>query len=309
MSGFGMRPREPFLERHHVLTFLALAAVGVGLATLSVKQPESVQPLHDLGAVVTGPVVRLGASASGAADDAVTGMAEAFSAKARLDQARAEIDQLRLDLADRDLLAAENEALRETVGLAASMPMATVAARVIYQQRSPDWILIIDRGAEAGIEEDQAVISPTGVVGKVLSVGNGVARIQGVLDGDAGVAVMIGDGRRQADAIVSDASAGRCRLTHVQLLSDIRPGDRVLTSGLDLVYPRGLLFGIVEEVKGIVGVQQEITVIPAVDFSRLEQVLVVIGGGTTRGGATRLREEAGRSSSRTTASSRAGGGR
>lgn len=304
-----MRAREPFLERHHVLTFLLLAAAGVGLATLSVKQPERVQPLHDLGAVLTGPVIRLGATISGGADDAVTGVADAFRAKDELEAARAEIDQLRLAVADREALAAENESLRATAGLAASLPMSTVAARVIYQQRSPDWILIIDRGAEAGIAEDQAVIAPTGVVGKILSVGNGVARVQGVLDGDAGVAVMIGDGRRQADAVVSDASAGRCRLTHVQLLADIRPGDRVLTSGLDLIYPRGLLFGTVESVEGIVGVQQEIVVTPAVDFSRLEQVLVVVDGGSAGRGAGSARDEASRSSSRAGARKAASGRR
>ena len=290
-----MRPREPFLERHHVLTFLVLASAGVGLATLSVKQPERVQRLHDVGAILTGPVIKLGASASGAADDAVTGFSDAFSAKEQLEKARVEIDELKLEVADREALAAENAVLRDLAGLAESLPLKTVAARVIYQQRSPDWILILDRGSESGIAEDQAVIAPDGVVGKVLSVSEGVARVQCVLDGDAGVAVVIGEGRRQADAIVSDSSAGSCRLSHLELLSDIREGDRVLTSGLDLIYPRGLLFGTVTDVEGITGVQQEVTVAPAVDFSRLEQVLVVTAGGSP--GREKVRAEARRSPS------------
>lgn len=283
------RPREPFFERHHVLAYLAMSAVGLGLATLSVKQPERLAPLHELGASLTAPVLRLGASATGAAGDAASGVTDALTAGRKLDEARREIEELKLKVADRDALAAENDALRATAGLAEIVPLKTVAARVIYQQRGPDWLLIIDRGAESRVEADQAVISPDGVVGKVLSSSEGMARVQCVLDGDAGIAVMVGEGRRQADAIVADASAGRCRLAHVELLADIRPGDRVLTSGLDLIYPRGLLFGTVESVEGIAGIQQEVTVVPAVDFTRLEQVLVVV---STSPGRERARQEA-----------------
>ncbi len=282
MSSFGSRPRESFVERHHLLVFLGLAALGVGLATLSLKQPESVRPLHDLGASLTGPLVRVGATVSGAVDDSVAGVLEALSARERLSEALDLVDELKLYAADRDALAAENETLRAITGLAATLPMTTVAARVIYHQRSPDWILILDRGREAGIAEDQAVITPDGVVGKVLSVGEGVARVQGVLDGDAGVAVMIGDDRRQTDAIVADATGGHCRLTHVELLADIREGDRVLTSGLDLIYPRGLLFGEVVSVEGDGAFRQDVLVRPAVDFSRVEQVLVVVSSSPAR---------------------------
>ena len=277
-----MRPRESFVERHHLLTFLFMAALGVGLATLSVKQPERVRPLHDLGAQLTGPVIKVGASVSATVDGLAGGVSDALSAREKLAAAEAALDELKLLAADREALAAENETLRELSGLAATLPMTTVAARVIYQQRSPDWILILDRGSEAGIAEDQAVITPDGVVGKVLSVGNGIARVQGVLDGGSGVAVIIGDDRRQVDAIVSDASGEHCRLTHAELLADIREGDRVLTSGLDLIYPRGLLFGYVESVEGDAVRGQEVLVRPAVDFSRVEQVLVVVSTSPAR---------------------------
>jgi rod shape-determining protein MreC len=76
------------------------------------------------------------------------------------------------------------------------------------------------------------------------------------------------------DAIAQGAAGDTCRLEHVPLLAEVAQGDRVLTSGLDLVHVRGLLVGTVEQVEGN-GVHQEIVVHPAVDFTRLEHVLVV----------------------------------
>ena len=280
MSSFGGRPvREPFVERHHFLTFVVLAAAGLGLTTLGVKQPERIAWAHDLGLRVTGPIASVGSGASGAAETGWQAISSTWKARRELEQARTELDALRLELAQRTELASENESLRQALDLKKNVQLQTVAARVVYQERSPDWVLVIDRGAKDGIAEDQAVMAPQGVVGKVLSVSPTLARVQCLMDGDAGIAALVGDDRRQVDAIVTDGDGQRARLRHMELMQDLHEGDRVVTSGLDLIYPRGLLVGTVESVEIVGGLEQEITVRPAVDFTRLEHVLVIVTPG------------------------------
>ena len=289
--------REPFVERHHFLTFVVLAAAGLGLTTLGIKQPERVAWVHDIGLRITGPIVSAGSGASGVAESGWQSLSSTWKVRRELEQAKLELDQLHLELAQTTELVAENESLRQALDLKKNVQLQTVAARVVYQERSPDWVLVIDRGSKDGIAEDQAVMAPEGVVGKVLSVTPGMARVQCLVDGDAGVAALVGDDRRQVDGIVTDGDGRRARLRHMELMQDLKEGDRVVTSGLDLIYPRGLLVGTIESVESIGGLEQEITVKPAVDFTRLEHVLVVVAPGdaasSARAGRTAASERKG----------------
>src|SRR5204862_105401 len=105
--------------------------------------------------------------------------------------------------------------LRDALDLRERVPMKAIVAKIVYQERGPDWVLLIDRGTESGIEDDLAVISPQGVVGKVLAAQDGLSRVQCVVDGGAGIAVRVGASGRQADAIVMDGTGTTCRLRHV----------------------------------------------------------------------------------------------
>ena len=198
-----------------------------------------------------------------------------WKAQATLDSLQGELDTLRRASSERDALLEENAKLRDVLELKARVPMRVVTARVVFHERGPDWVLLIDAGSGDGIEEDQAVIAPEGVVGKVLTVTEGLARVQCVVDGNAGVAVRVGVEGRQADAVIKDGSGDFVKLRHVELLKEVLPGDAVVTSGLDLIYPSGLLVGTVESVDEP-GVDREIVVSPAVDFARLEHVLVIV---------------------------------
>jgi rod shape-determining protein MreC len=271
----GRPQREPFLERHHFLTFVALALFGLGLTTLSIRQPERFKGVQEVGLTVMGPMARAGSSVSGAAGEAWGGVRSTWKAREDLAVLAEEVASLRPVVAERDELAFENARLRDLLDFRERIRPKTVAARVLFQERGPDWVLVIDKGSDDGVAEDQAVIAATGVVGKVLSVSRGVARVQCVLDGDAGVAVRVGPQGRQAEAIMADGAGATCRLRHVDLLEDVQPGDAVVTSGKDTIYPSGLLVGVVEFVEAP-GLDRDILVRPAVDFSSLDNVLVVV---------------------------------
>jgi rod shape-determining protein MreC len=277
MVGHGAAP-ESLAERRHLVSFLVMVAAGLALATVGVKSPERLTPLERTGLSLTSPLSGVGAWLADAARSAWSGLSATREAHRELGAARTEIRDLRLLLGSRAELAAENARLRRILELREGVRWRSVPAFVVDRERSPDCVLVIDRGAEDGVRDDAPVVSPDGVVGKVVAVTARSAMVQCVADPDAGVAVLVGVGRDQADAVVTDASAGTCRLRYLDFMAEVRPGDVVVTSGRDRVYPKGLLVGTVVSVEAAVGVegQREVTVEPAVDFRRLEEVLVLL---------------------------------
>jgi rod shape-determining protein MreC len=266
---------ESFAERRHLLVFLALVTLGIVLITLGVKSPEDVSLLEKLSLAVTGPVAKVGSSISSGASNAWGAVAATWSARKDLEAAKEELRDLRLSASDRDELSSENARLRRLLELRQRLPPRTVPAAVVDRSDSPDHVIVIDRGASQGVREDAPVVSPDGVVGKVLTVTANLAKVQCIIDPDAGVAVRIGDSGRKVDAVIKDASGGLCRLRYVGADEEVPTGATVVTSGLDQVYPKGLLVGTVELGRAV-GEQQEVLIRPAVDFDRLDEVIVLL---------------------------------
>ena len=175
----------------------------------------------------------------------------------------------------------ESERLREALALKKMLPLDTVAAEVVAREGLP-WFrtITLNRGREAGITVNAAVLSPTGVVGRVVAVGSRVARVQLILDRDSGVGAVLE--RSRAPGVVSGDASGKSgflTMKYVSTLTDVVAGDRVVTSGLDRIYPKGLVIGRVESVSPPAGLFKDVRVTPSARFDLLETVLVVRGVG------------------------------
>ncbi len=190
------------------------------------------------------------------------------------------VRQLEADLQARAARAQEAERLRELLALRQSVPMETLAAEVVGREGVP-WFrsLTIDRGEAEGVALDAPVICPTGVVGRVFAVGPHAARVQLLLDRDGGAGVLVE--RSRVPGVVSGqvsgegSSAEDLVLKYVPQRSDVAVGDVVVTSGLDRIYPKGLVVGRVRFVGQGSGLFRDIRVEPSARFDRLEEVLVV----------------------------------
>jgi rod shape-determining protein MreC len=176
----------------------------------------------------------------------------------------------------------ETPRLREMLDLHAALPLDTVAAEVAARDGVP-WFrtLTLDKGRDAGIALNAAVLSPTGVVGRVVALGPRAARVQLLLDRDSGVGALVE--RTRVTGIVSgqaglgDAGKTDLLMKYVSSLADVVVGDRVLTSGLDGIYPKGLVIGRVRFVGAPAGLFREVAVTPTARFDNIETVLVVRG--------------------------------
>ncbi len=187
-----------------------------------------------------------------------------------------ENEELRGDLALSTELANENDRLRRMLDFKKDTLGELVAANVIGSDAA-SWAksIRINRGSVHGIERNMAVVTPGGVVGRVVEVSPWYSDVQNILDGRSAVPVRVQ--RTRAQGMLEGLSKGLCQLTYVSRAADVQPGDVVITSGLGGIFPQGLVVGTVVNVeKKEFGVLQDVRVAPAVDFQRLpEEVFVV----------------------------------
>jgi rod shape-determining protein MreC len=193
---------------------------------------------------------------------------------------RARVRELERELQLRAGQAQESERLRELLALQQAVPFETQAAQVVSRDGVP-WFrtLMLDKGERDGVALNAAVISATGVVGRVIAVGPHAARVQALVDRDSAAAAVVE--RSRVSGIVSgqvagpQAGADDLSFKYASSRADVVVGDVVVTSGLDQIFPKGLVIGRVRQVGEPSGLFREIRVEPSARFDRLEEVLVL----------------------------------
>jgi rod shape-determining protein MreC len=211
----------------------------------------------------------------------VSGIRSAWSGYVNLRHVKAENDALKRQLAaaqvdgqEQRALADRTRGLQKLLELRNHLPLATTAAEIIGASATPDFRTVtIDKGKGDGLRPDMAVISPAGVVGRVVVPSTRSAKVQLIIDRNAAAGALVERSRAQG-VIVGEGDA--LRLDYVSEVADIVVGDLVVTSGIDGIYPKGFVIGRVDSVEKSGGAYKRITVKPSVDFSALEEVLVVV---------------------------------
>jgi rod shape-determining protein MreC len=172
--------------------------------------------------------------------------------------------------------ASENVRLRGLLQVAADHRAEGIAASVIGGDPS-GWSkgVVINRGSSSGVREGMAVIHAGGVVGQVIAVQSDAARVLLVSDPTSGVDVLLQDSR--ARGVLEGTGDNVCELKFISKDSQVKTGETIITSGMDGVFPKGILVGWVTQTGQTPGsLFQAIEVRPAVDFSKLEEVLLVV---------------------------------
>ena len=151
---------------------------------------------------------------------------------------------------------------------------STVAAQVIGTSGSEQSrVLYIDKGTRDGIKPDMAVITPTGIVGKIAQTAADWSQVLPINDQFSGVGAALKDSRLQG--ILKGALNGATTLQYIMSDEKVVPGEAVITSGGDRIFPKGLPVGTVASVEPGKDLFLNIRVIPAARLDRLEEVLVV----------------------------------
>lgn len=175
----------------------------------------------------------------------------------------------------RELLATQ-ESLEELLQFKQTINRPVLAAQVIGLDPT-GWFksVIIDKGKWAGLRIDMPVVNAFGVVGRVVSVSSNYAKVLLIIDQNSAVDCLVQRSRDRG--MLKGLMSEICKLDYVAKSNDITMGDIVVTSGLGGVFPKGLPVGRILDVKEISGeLFKDIKIRTAVDFSKLEEVLVIL---------------------------------
>ena len=189
-------------------------------------------------------------------------------------QLKLQIEQMRLEQVRLSEDAAQARRLQTLLAFKEQFISRTVAAQVIGSSGSDlSRIVYIDKGENAGIRKDMAVITSDGVVGKVLLVYPSVAQVLVINDQSSGVGALLEKTRLQG--VLRGTANGEVALERVMSDEQVAVGEPVLTSGGDQIFPKGLPVGTVNNVSAGKDLFLNIKVKPAADLSKLEEVLVL----------------------------------
>jgi rod shape-determining protein MreC len=191
---------------------------------------------------------------------------------------REENEQLRVQSMQAGETREENARLRRLLVLRDRLPLATVAGEVIGREAG-GWVrsLTVNRGRGDGIAQQTPVIVPDGLVGRVVQVHRGAAVIQLLNDPASTVGAVVQ--RTRTAGLVEGDAGGTLRFKFMARDgASVAPGDLVVTSGLGTLFPKGLPVGRVVKIEDKGSALFHFAVLaPAVDFSRVEEVLLVTG--------------------------------
>src|ERR1700690_2467958 len=263
-------------SRHRPLALLAgVVLAQVLLLAFQIKREHDVRLVRYWAVEVLTPVERLGTwtfSNVGGLWTGYIGLRHTHAENMRL---QSELDSLRLRNRELESKAAEAQRLtvllnfREAHGEA---PM--LAAQVIGASADPvSHTLFINRGANDHVRRNLPVITPDGVVGKIVEVFPASSQVLLINDKDSGVGALFADTRTHG--VVKGSGDPQPRMEYVVNDEKVQPGESILTSGDDKIFPKGLLIGTVADAAPGMPFQA-IRVTPATRLDRLEDVIVLL---------------------------------
>lgn len=255
-------------------TFLALF-----IFSSNIGKRNSWSPVERLAVEVTAPAQRLFVKTIRYAEELWIHYFHLVELRKENIKLKNEIDSLRMENHHyRELMATEAR-LNELLQFKKTMDSPVIPAQVIGRDPT-GWFesVIIDKGKNAGLKINMPVVNASGVVGQLVAVSPNYAKVLLVVDQNSAVDCLIQRSREKG--ILKGLSPNICKLDYVLKTGDIASRDVAVTSGIGGVYPKGLPVGEVVEVKDEPWeIFKTIKVRPAVDFSKLEEVLVILKEG------------------------------
>jgi rod shape-determining protein MreC len=261
--------------RTNALLLVTLLFGQLLLISGSVQQARTSGVLRGWIAAVTAPVL----SAAGAVGGSVAGVAGEAStlvaAHRRNRRLEREVAELRNELRRVRQASDENAKLRELLDMRENLAPRSVGASVVTSHLTgQEMLIVLDRGQRQGVRLDLPVVAWGGAVGRVVEVDATHALVRLLTDPNSGVAGIVQGS--QAQGMVVGQGTDMLELLYIPRFSGVIHGDRVVTSGLEGVFPRGFGIGEVVEIQEMPDGSQTIRLRPEIDFRELTEVLILL---------------------------------
>lgn len=263
-------------SRHRSLVLLAgVLLLQVVLLAVQIKRDSQGRLLRVWTVGAVSPFQRAGAKGIGNLRGTWSHYFALQNASRENEELRRENDELKLKLNQLQSKAAEADRLAELLNFRQSqhnVPM--LAARVIGTSAdTASQTIYLDRGERDGIRRNMGVITPDGVVGKIVESYRDTSQVLLLTDKDSGVGAMLADSREQSP--VGGTGEPLLSMKYIPTDDTVNVGERVVTSGMDRIFPRDLPVGTIAEIKAGRPFQT-VRVKPAANLQRLEEVIVLL---------------------------------
>jgi rod shape-determining protein MreC len=262
---------------------LALVIIPAVFLRANLRDPSELSWLDRALLQVSGPVQYVAEWAA----DGVTSVIEDYvylvDVKSDNDHLRGENDRLRREMRGLRGEAQRVHELESLLGLRERLATKTMTARVIAKDISPSFRVVrlaVDQGEQAGLRAGMPVVADEGLVGQIRRVSGRFADVLLTIDPESRVDVVVGEGRARG-RIEGLGARGRyrCHIQFDRTDDQVAVGDEVFTSGLGKKFPASILIGYVSKISDQeFGLHQEGEVTPSVDFTRLDEVLILTSG-------------------------------
>ena len=248
----------------------------------NLKDPSAVSGLDTWLITISGPVQYAAAAAARTVSDLLDDYVLLVDVKRDYDRVQADNARMRLQLSTLRYLEMENERLHNLLTLRQRLRGDLIAAQVIAKEVSPFFRVVrlkLDRGERDLIRSGMPVVAAEGLVGQVRRSWSRYCDVMLTVDKSSRVDIVVQrSGARGALVGTGETDRYRARIQHLSRKDNVRVGDVVHTSGLGQRFPPSLLVGRVLRVdRPPSGLYQEVEVEPAVNFAKLEEVLILAG--------------------------------
>jgi len=258
-----------------VLVTIPLLLLQLIILSLQIEGASGTLLFKTWALTVQAPILAASSAITGGIRHAWAGYVWTVGARAENERLRESLRQLSLLNRSNEQARQENIRLRQLVSLNQSLPYRTLGARVIA--RTPSFlanVIYIDRGVKDGVKIDAPVLSGDGIVGRIVLASGHQSQVQLITNPDASVGVMLEQAR--TPGVLRGSGDIPMDLSYVNNTEQVGVGDIVLSSGLDGIFPKGLVVGkVVDSQKGK-GVFRSVKVEPRADLIRLEEVSVLL---------------------------------
>lgn len=264
--------------RQNAVILVALLALQLFLMSDAAKRSGGAAALESFVMRISSPGVSLAQTVAGGLRGGLAGARALLAAHVRNAALETEVRQLRSELVRYREAGPENRRLRLLLGMREQIAPRSVAASIVTSNlNGKTRMLVVDRGTREGVRVDLPVVAWGGAVGRVVAAGAHQAKIRLVTDASSGVAGVVQ--RSRAQGMVLGGAQAALDLVYVPRYSDVMHGDRVVTSGLDGIFPRGFGIGRVSSITEEPDGAQTIHLEPELDYASLEEVLILLEPG------------------------------
>lgn len=193
----------------------------------------------------------------------------------KLKQENSELEQ---KLRELEIIKAQNNTLKEYLKLTEKYTSYTTIPAYIINKDTSNYsaTFIINVGSDDGIKENMTVIADKGLVGHIISVTKNIAKVQTIIDPSSSVSVAF---ESTGDTAIcrGTSESNTLKATYIATSAEILENDTVHTSGMGGIYPKGIMIGNISKIENTKNITDRYAIItPAVDFNKLETVLVII---------------------------------